>query len=481
MSRIAGPQPPTRGRAARLARDARLLAGVENGFTISEPEGLKVAFLVCYAGLDSEMASRVGKSLRQIHPESKLYAILLRPDEFESANAEALTRLTDVGIELIKRNDASSSTPIEVLRALQPHVVVTTDDISPMQNAYVVASSALGAKVLHVQPGILQNIPFSIRSYVDLATYGITHLPLIMVAYWDLWRVVRATAWTPKQKIRFMLEDFWARFRRRKIADVHDMSAKIAVSGNYYRDVLAAQGSAPSKIVVTGLPRLDSYFDSTADEGGISKEVSAFAAGRKVVLFLPDAADQHQFVSRLAYLEWVKSVIRCFKGLEGGCLVIKPHPYEQESTYVSILREAGMSALVVRDANLKTLIAISDLVITGISTTGLETLILGRQLLIFKARSRYYPPDWEFIPFVREGVAVGVDNETDLIGAVTQCLSRDGDKTISSSARKRFLEHHLYLMDGRASERVARLILEIGSMEGGSAPLAEGGTVSAKR
>lgn len=422
---------------------------------------MKVLFLICYATLDSELAYSVSQQLLSRQRGCEVIAFLIRPEDFEHDYHYLLERLNKADISLASAKDYPKSGAVKILQGIKPDVLITTDDVSPLQHKFLIASKFLGIPSLLVQPGITNEIPFTARSYFDLVIYGFSKFRNIFNDYKHIWTTLSQTQHNIFQRIRYIFKDLAARLQRKKTTSIHGICLKIAVSGDFNKELLIRQGISSDKMVVTGLPRLDSIYTQNREKDAFIQRLES-QKDRQIVLFLPDASDIHQFISTKTYRQTIYDTINSCRQLPEVQLVIKPHPYEDHEIYGSILEKLDYDALIYKGSNLHDLIRASDVVITGISTTGLETLILNKPLIIVCAKSEYFPSDWEYIPYISSGVAFGVNNMEDLPRTITTALYNSQERDKLTANRAKFLYNHIYLQDGKASQRVADLILEMG-------------------
>ena len=102
------------------------------------------------------------------------------------------------------------------------------------------------------------------------------------------------------------------------------------------------------------------------------------------------------------------------------------------------------------------LIFISELVIVSHSTVGIEALILDKPLIDVNLTKMPFYQD-----YVKEGVALGVRNEEDLLPAIKSILENEVVRKKLEKNRQKYVYEHAYKMDGKAAERVTNLIKEM--------------------
>ena len=225
------------------------------------------------------------------------------------------------------------------------------------------------------------------------------------------------------------------------------LADKIAVFGDYTKEVLIKRGVRERQIVVTGQPRFDRLITRKFDER-IHKLLN-LDGSKNIIVLTTEAIDKFE---TLKMLHEVMNIIKNFPELQ---LVIKLHPDEDLEWYRSKIAEIGVKdAVIVRNVDLRDVLNICEILITRYSTTALEAMILNKHVIcldIGKKMSRY-------IPYVEEGAAIGVYNYEDLAPAIKNILYNHEVRNKLKDAMKKFVYNHAYKQDGGASKRVANLI-----------------------
>jgi len=138
-------------------------------------------------------------------------------------------------------------------------------------------------------------------------------------------------------------------------------------------------------------------------------------------------------------------------------LIIKVHPHdEKRDSYERIVADlAGrVKVVIVKDVNVFDVLEVSDLVImVDRSSSGLEALILDKPLIAVELHQRLIE-----VPFIEEGVAVGVKRIEELAGAIKICLYDEKTREGLKLNRKNFISDYVYKIDGKATQRALELI-----------------------
>lgn len=205
------------------------------------------------------------------------------------------------------------------------------------------------------------------------------------------------------------------------------------------------------KIVVTGQPRFDRLVNAERfyDEDEIHTELRLIK-GKRVLLW---TTDTHSLTSE-ENNENIFAMYQAVNLLKNTQLVIKLHPgedqqatlYRNDHSYVPIIAKG--------DQDLYKLLFVCDLMITKSSTSAVEAAIMDKPIIILNLSGT---PD--IVPYVENGIALGVYRKKDLAPTIEGVLSNAEVREKLARERKKFVNEYSYVQDGRASERVARLIM----------------------
>ena len=203
----------------------------------------------------------------------------------------------------------------------------------------------------------------------------------------------------------------------------------------------------PGSLVVTGSARLDLLAGDVRrlrpDRLTIRRDLGVQGEGRLAVL----AAKFSEIALELPEL------CRAVAALPALRLVIKAHPAETVDVYAS--HTAGIPNISVAppEADLATLLAAADLLITMNSTVAIDALVMGVPALVIGLPNN-------LSPFVEAGVMAGAGRET--IGpALAHVLYDRGAQARLLEKGSAFAEAHQMRADGQAAARAAREILTV--------------------
>ena len=226
---------------------------------------------------------------------------------------------------------------------------------------------------------------------------------------------------------------------------------KTVVYSSYDKDLLLNIGHYPSdSVVVTGSSRYDilNHADKIYDKNKIFKELG-LDQNKKMVLW----TTQTHGLPLGENMQNILAIYNTVRSLKDVQLVIKLHPGEDQRATLYKKDKSFTPVIVGKKADTYALLYACDLMITRHSTTASEAVALNKPVIILNLSGESDP-----VEYVKEGVALGVYDEKDLKATVEKLLQDDSEL---AKNRKKYIEKHLYKIDGNATERVVNLIEEM--------------------
>ena len=172
--------------------------------------------------------------------------------------------------------------------------------------------------------------------------------------------------------------------------DLHDYDL-IAVPGKKMKDDLVRKGLADAdRIAVIGYPKIDFFLNSDFDADGFKRKIG-IDLSRKTVLYAPTWIDTNRYSSFPRYISAVLGDLRNYN------VIVKPHadilkkkPWEILRAYVLKKRNAYIFP---RSANILPFTAISDILLTDISSVSHEYLPFKKPIVFLNPRPDSKIPD----------------------------------------------------------------------------------------
>lgn len=225
-------------------------------------------------------------------------------------------------------------------------------------------------------------------------------------------------------------------------------SDKYAVFGDAFKDALVKRGVNPDDIVVTGQPRFDALVNTKYDKKWIYETLNINKEKGLIVFASTDLPDDEKEMT-------VRELCTAMQQFPDKQLVIKPHPSDDGAMFVDLLCKFNSDAIVVHN-HLYELLSACDLLITTWSTVGLEAIILDKPIVVINLMSR---PD--MTSYVERGAAIEVNVPNTLSGIIGQILYDDDTIQRVKEGRDQYVFDYAYRSDGKASGRVARLLIDM--------------------
>jgi UDP-N-acetylglucosamine 2-epimerase len=219
-----------------------------------------------------------------------------------------------------------------------------------------------------------------------------------------------------------------------------------AVYGDEYKRILIREGHYPrSSIEVTGSQRFDEIIKKQAmfKKQGIYRKFGI--KKQKIVLLVTSPVPENEIMTRAVF-----NTMKKFPDIQ---LIVKLHPLEADKLYRNLLKETGSNAIITTETDIYELLNACEIMITHLSTVGLEAMILDKPVITINISGKPDPVD-----YARKKAALGVYREQDLVLAIENLLKNRGMLKELKKNRDKYVYETTYKKDGKATERVAELI-----------------------
>ncbi|MHA1942280.1 MAG: CDP-glycerol glycerophosphotransferase family protein [Candidatus Hodarchaeales archaeon] len=225
---------------------------------------------------------------------------------------------------------------------------------------------------------------------------------------------------------------------------------RTAVFGTKYKNFIDKHSYYPEgSVVVTGNPKFDKLFQMVnkfKNRGDIRRWLN-IPEEKPILLWTTQthwlSAEENRMNVDAVYsaLVEIKDAIT---------LIVKLHPNEDQTAPFYKEDSRIKPVFLGKEVDILQLVYISDILITKHSMTATEAVALNKPVIILNLSGN---PD--IIDCVDEGVAVGVYKKEDLNQEILALLE---DDSIIAKNRSRYVDAEYYLIDGKSSERMARLM-----------------------
>lgn len=223
------------------------------------------------------------------------------------------------------------------------------------------------------------------------------------------------------------------------------ISTRIFIWGEGTKAALIEAGAREDQLEVTGSPIYDPLASRIPD--------MKHDPQHKTILFAtqPLATQSISDDTNLQVAQEIAGFIDKRRDLK---LIVKPHPVENADYYRNALKSFPEDVVDVRDGreDIFKFLELADIVILLSSTVGIEAAIMDKPMICIKSKQSIY---------VEEGVALEAETPDEVLTRIEEILEDDDVSENLREKRKEFVMKYAYLQDGRASERIAKSIVEM--------------------
>jgi hypothetical protein len=228
---------------------------------------------------------------------------------------------------------------------------------------------------------------------------------------------------------------------------------KICVMDQGAKDLITERfPDLKDRIEVTGQPAFDRFFHEDTEK--IAQQVRGklgLKPGDRLVSYM-STMDEPEKITQMA--DALKGVKKDFY------FVFRRHPRDnvKYETYKKMLADAGVKVLDTDEFSTDEIGAASDVVLTTWSTEGLNG-IYRRKPTVNIVDPHFAVPENLSLPLVsvKLGASVGANNMAELIQILPQLLKKGSD--LNTSLKRNMKKY--YLVDGKNSERVAKIVRQV--------------------
>jgi hypothetical protein len=228
----------------------------------------------------------------------------------------------------------------------------------------------------------------------------------------------------------------------------------VAAYGSQCASAFKQIGFTSDRLILTGNPAMDSLY-------GIDRATSLYrlaadhgiSTDRRILLVATTGADPQEAEWVVAFAEYCNS--------RGDCqVIVKPHPNFTAEDYGNLPHhDFALVLRFVESADVRDLLAISEICITDMSTVGAEAVVMGIPLLVVNLTGERYVAN----PYDEEGVALLATSLDEIPGCLDTLLENSNVREDLLNQRKKFTDAYNHGDDGAAADRVAHLAITGGN------------------
>ena len=221
-----------------------------------------------------------------------------------------------------------------------------------------------------------------------------------------------------------------------------------AVLCEYAKNEISKRGIEPASIHVTGQPAFDKHlwYLVHTDRSDVCKRFG-IDSNKTLITFMSQPNVEREAV--------FKSLMEAIKRIDSHKvnLIVKLHPNEDGQIQQVIMHDMGIAGiLLVKNIDARELLAVSDLIITVSSTTGLEAAVMGKSLVYLNVTDKE-----DYIPFADMGIGIRCTDSDELYSVLKQIVIDKKYPHLTNIAK--------YKSDGKAAKRVGELIQKIANKD----------------
>lgn len=233
-----------------------------------------------------------------------------------------------------------------------------------------------------------------------------------------------------------------------------------ALSGPWIKENLMKNCKVPEEdIIVTGQPRYDQlvkFRDKFDKEAFLN--LHNIDEHKKIVV----VSTYYPILAIEERKKLIRDLLDELKKINEIAVIIKPHPLESQKFYDDIIESKKYDALVMSErSNITELLLASDLMIGTSSTTLLEASILNKPVLVLNLSNIGFNRLWASISSPENGALQYIFKKEEIQPKVREILFDKKIQEKMERARKKFVYDLAYLQDGKATERVIDLAMQL--------------------
>jgi len=235
----------------------------------------------------------------------------------------------------------------------------------------------------------------------------------------------------------------------------YNITDKICVPGNYSYQSLLKLGISKSKLMISGEPQFDYYYDQREkiSSHNILNKVGILTKNRQILLLVSFKSDWSvPLIEKKIVFKTVYSAIQRLSSKY--LLIIKPHPSEDRNQLLQELKEWKISNVIVTDntkIELFELLHISDVVAITWSMMGLEAIMYNKPVIVVNPLQIDYD---QYIPYIANGGGIQTESINDLVEKLIKLSEKKQFKENQLLKAKKFISRYILPSDGNTCNRI---------------------------
>lgn len=217
--------------------------------------------------------------------------------------------------------------------------------------------------------------------------------------------------------------------------------------GKITRDWYVKQGIDPNKLILTGSPRYDAYFKTTAYSGD---DILLATSGIPSNTFSIFSSIKHIE----DYEKKIRNICRAAKRFPQR-FVVKLHPYADEGfDIINAVKEENPDAIIVKNMSIVDALSRSGIVISTGSSVLLEAMLLDKPTIMLRYINGVEQQEVSYSEF---GASVGIDGDEDSVyNAIYEILHDNNFRDSLIQRGREYIEQYLEYR-GSSTQRLAEI------------------------
>ncbi|KKM72595.1 hypothetical protein LCGC14_1418970 [marine sediment metagenome] len=367
-------------------------------------------------------------------PAMEMFAPIMDalPDKWEVAFVN-YGRAEYEGCKMLRKRNRESILDM-ICRESPDIMALTREEATPVEKMLTQIGKETGIPTLLVPHGMLMSNEVELWEIKDSKLFRLKHI--IRLARQG-YRQLRQGKVTIPHLVRQGLFRIRNDFRDKKTLSRYDNFSKVAVFGEAMKYILLRYGVAQDNIVITGNPK----FDMTYREKQKTKTGDILLITNYLVEFGTWTEKQRE--------KYVKDVLEVADIMEKR-LLVKIHPVNER---IKDYERMDCDIEIFQTQPLAEIISWCGIAITTMSTGGLEVMASGKPLVV-------YNPYNDITQYSEKSGAYVARNKVELLSVIEDIVN-NGMNEEKEKLADEFVYQQAYLQDGKASERIAKLIEEM--------------------
>lgn len=223
------------------------------------------------------------------------------------------------------------------------------------------------------------------------------------------------------------------------------------MNGFQDRKYLISQGVNKNKIIVAGQIRFDDIVKRIKpDREDICKKFG-IDPKKKIIMFTAQKYIRGFPITESAKEVFFREIERLDKNKFQFIVTIRDDVDEKKDLPKF---DKSLNVKIIKGGNIYELLSCCDIYSTAFSTVGIEAVLMGKPVVAINIQAK----SEEYVNYTKLGVGFKITKENEFLPALKRCLYDKNFNKNFKKAREKFIKEYNYKMDGKALERIIKII-----------------------